>query len=285
MSVLKNLKQDMEFNAELSQIIGIFKNIASSEFMRMQAATEKTEEEIFNVLKEVAGKIRWSQYQEQLFLKDDSHLPSAFVALGADEGFSGGLNTLVMNTLLENRKGKKDEFLVLGDRAARYLEEMRESFLYFGTISSDISYARAESLVNFLCAQFKRKKWGRVFFVYAHFISVAYQQIEVVQVLPYRPDFMTDKDMTESEEDSELEFEPSVERVIDYFVRLNLILKVQEMFYSAKLSEYAARIVHLEGSTQQLSEWQKALRLNYYKGLHELRDRNIREIYASNLEE
>lgn len=285
MSVFKNLKQDMEFNTELSQIIGIFKNIASSEFLRMQAATEGAQEEVPGFLRDVAGKIQWAQCRDQVFLKDDPQLPSAFVALGADEGFAGGLNTLVMNALLENRKDKKDEFLVLGDRAARYLEEMRESFIYFGTISQDITYGRAESLVNFLSSQFKRKKWGRVFFVYARFISVSHQQVEISQVLPYKPDFVTDEIAAKNDDDSKMEFEPSAERAIDYFVRLSLILKVKEMFCSAKLSEYAARIVHLEGSTQQLSQWEKTLQLNYYKGLHERRDRNIREIYASNLEE
>lgn len=283
MLILKNLKQDMEFNSELSQIIEIFKNIASAEFMRMQATTEKTQEELLRVLAEIAKNIKWQQYQDQLFLKEDPNLPSAFVALGADEGFSGGLNTSVMTMLLDSRTRKDDEFLVLGERAARYLEEMRESFLYFGGIFNDITYQRAESLVNFLWSQFKRKKWGRVFFVYPHFISVAHQEVEVLQVLPYKPDFILEpKDDKDSLK--EVLLEPSPERVIDYFVRLTLILKVREIFYSCKLSEYAARIVHLEGSVHQLSEWQKTLRLNYFKGLHEIRDRNIREIYAIKLE-
>jgi len=285
MFILKSLKQDMEFNSELSQIIEIFKNIASAEFMRMQSSTEKTQEGLLKVLEEISHNIKWKQYEGQLFLKEDPSLPCAFVALGADEGFSGGLNTLVMTTLLESRTRKDDEFLVLGERAARYLEEMRQSFLYFGGIFNDITYKRAESLVNFLWSQFTRRKWGKVFFVYPHFFSVARQQVEVVQVLPYKPDFLLEEVIKKDKDDlKEVLLEPSVESVIDYFVRLNLILKVREIFYSTKLSEYAARIVHLEGSVHQLSEWQKTLRLNYFKGLHEIRDRNIREIFASKIE-
>jgi len=49
------------------------------------------------------------------------------------------------------------------------------------------------------------------------------------------------------------------------------------------LAELAARIMHLEGSIQELSKVDQNLKLDYFKYLHGLSDKTIREIYASRL--
>ena len=59
--------------------------------------------------------------------------------------------------------------------------------------------------------------------------------------------------------------------------------KLYDVFLESKLSECAARIIHLEGSREEIVSVNKRLLYVYFKQLHEKSDKNIREIFASRL--
>jgi len=193
------------------------------------------------------------------------------------------------------RTKKEDELIVLGKKGARFLEEAGENFVYFEGIGHEVEYTRAVKIADFLIGQYLKRKWGLISFVYPHFISIALQKIKVLKFLPYeQPAAIIEKDTPDEDAGipqqsravwtEEIIAEPSWERVVDYLVRSWANSMVCEIFWESKLSEWAARIIHLEGSNQTLSDWYKNLRLRYLKCMHELRDINIREIFASRLE-
>jgi len=49
----------------------------------------------------------------------------------------------------------------------------------------------------------------------------------------------------------------------------------------AKLSEWATRVIHLEGSSYEIKQMNKKLRSQYFRILHEISDKNIREIFVA----
>jgi len=81
----------------------------------------------------------------------------------------------------------------------------------------------------------------------------------------------------------EITIEPSPAKVIDYLVRAWLMQKIYDIFWDSKLSECAARIIHLEGSHEEIIQANKKLMHDYFKHIHEKSDKNIREIFASRL--
>jgi F-type H+-transporting ATPase subunit gamma len=184
------------------------------------------------------------------------------------------------------RTRKEDELIVLGEKGANFLEQTGENFVYFQGIGGEIEYGRAAKFANFLIEQYLKRRWGSISFIYPHFISVAAQQVKVMQFLPYKSQV---KDSPQSIIGSPqnikqgLIAEPSWERAVDYLVRLSANSKVYEIFWESKLSEWAARIIHLDGSIQTISDWYKDLGWRYIKCTHELRDISIREIFASRL--
>jgi len=141
MITLPKLKKDLEFNKSLGNIIDILKTTAIVRFHSFQFKDRPNPEfskelgRAFEILK--ARKINHP------YLFDRKSLPSAIVIITSDEGFLGGLNTLLVNAGIDCRKSKDDELIVVGERGVRYLEDLKESFASFPGISSDVKYREA----------------------------------------------------------------------------------------------------------------------------------------------
>jgi len=79
----------------------------------------------------------------------------------------------------------------------------------------------------------------------------------------------------------EILIEPNIKSVLEGWIKLWLDFRFYYIFWSSKLAEYAARITHLEGSTQELTRINQHLHLEYFKYLHGLSDKSIRELFAA----
>ena len=75
--------------------------------------------------------------------------------------------------------------------------------------------------------------------------------------------------------------EPSFKRVIEELITIWIGYILYNIFWESKLSEWAARVIHLEGSADEVKRQGRAVRLTYFRALHENSDKNIREIFSS----
>ena len=56
---------------------------------------------------------------------------------------------------------------------------------------------------------------------------------------------------------------------------------IYAILWSSKLSESTISVAHLEQSLEELKKINTHLKFNYFKAIHSLNDRNIREIFAA----
>ena len=124
--------------------------------------------------------------------------------------------------------------------------------------------------------------------VYPKFISFVHREVTVEQLLPYgqRLDMGSDESALSSRPSTEhldILIEPSQERLVDYLIRVWMAQRIYDIFWESKLSEWASRVIHLEESSQAASEINKKLQFSYFSSLHQISDKNIREIVASRL--
>ncbi|MCX5713321.1 MAG: hypothetical protein NT033_00590, partial [Candidatus Omnitrophica bacterium] len=77
--------------------------------------------------------------------------------------------------------------------------------------------------------------------------------------------------------------ESSFDDIAEYLASLWLEHLLYDIFEESKLSEFAARAVHLEGSYQELEHMNLDLKFKYFRARHELIDKNMRETFASNI--
>jgi F-type H+-transporting ATPase subunit gamma len=277
MIALAKLKQDLRFTQDLGDIIDVLKSAALIQ-LRLFQLKEKPNQEFLKEL-EAAFNLFAPQNIQHPYLTERTNLPSAIVVVTSDEGFLGELNTLLINVCLDQRKAKSDIILALGERGVRYLEEAGEDFISFPGVSNEVSYAEVEKLRSYLLKGYSRGRFGRILVIYPEFVSLTVQKIVTFQLLP----FSWSKEQAQAKQEilEDMLLEPSLNRVLGILAKLWVGFKLLEIFWSTKQSEFAARIVHLEGSTEELSHLNHRLAFEYFRNVHALNDKTIREISAS----
>lgn len=284
MRPVSELKEDLMVSQSLGDIIDVLKTAALIQFHIFQTRQKPDE----NFIKEIEAcfNLLFKKNITHPYLFERKMLPSAIVVVTSDEGFLGELNILLINVALDRRNDKEDELIVLGERGARYLEDMNERFTFFPGISDEVSYKEVVKIKDYLLTNY-RKKIGRIIIVYPEFISLMVRRVEAFQFLPYLPQTTTLPTLKLSKAFDYLieEFliEPSLRMVLEVLIELWSGFKLLEIFWSSKQSEFGARIMHLEASTQELADLNKNLSLEYFRQVHALRDKVIREITASKL--
>jgi F0F1-type ATP synthase gamma subunit len=276
------LKQDFDLIASHGDIIDVLKTATLIQFRSFQLmdrpidAFVKQAEDSLNCVrvKYEHDKLRHPVFHER------SEAPSVIVIVSSDDGFVGEINAVLANIALEQRRSKEDQLIVIGERGARHLEDMKERFVFFPGLTHQISWGEVDGIQNYVFDLF-RKKAGRVIVVHPMFVSLMVQKIMVWQAFPYKP---AEKDAGFSSPEkwhAEDPLEPSPMRVAEGAAQLWFGAKLLEVFWTSKLAEYAARVMHLEESSQGLKHKEKGLLTEYFRQVHATRDKVIREITGS----
>ncbi len=279
---LIKLREDLRFAKELQEMIEVLKAATATQFRSLQRKRKNFEQ--FKLRLEDFLTSFVARNFRHAFLTERAQLPKVIVMITSDEGFLGSLNALVINAGLE-QAASRDELVVMGERGARYLSESQGAdFTVLPGIGDDITYKRAVAVRDLLIARFLSKKVGTVLVSYPRFLSLTVQKVEVVRLLP-ASDIFGSREGIKKQSSKATEFlaEPTRGSVVDYLVRGYLMQKLYDMFWESKLSECAARIIHLEGSHEEILNANTKLKYEYFKHLHEKSDKNIREIFASRL--
>jgi len=279
---ISQLKQNMEFSQNLTDIIDVLKIIASSEFRALSSRAPK--DNLVTGELSACLDMLGSAAQDTALSKRDPGLPKCVVMICSDEGFLGEVNSLVITTGI--RIGGQDGiFVVLGDRGGKMLNDLSVPHTKFSSIDNRIDYKTAVALSDHLFGLFFEKKAGSVEIVFMKFISFVKHQVLSKVFLPYDIDAKVQAAGGTPEgtplREREFIIEPDKKVVLESIVKLWLREEIYNIFWSAKLSEWSSRVMHLEASSRQLEDRNKALKFRYFKSVHALNDKNIREVFAA----
>ena len=179
---LIKLREDLRFARELLEMIDVLKSATSSQFRTFQHKRKGFEDFKFKL--EDFLSVLGTKKISHPFLRENRDLPKAVLIITSDEGFLGGLNSLVLAAGLEQATAA-DEIIVIGERGSRYMSDtLNRPFTFLPGIGDDISYKRAGAVRDFLIRKFLRKEIGSVLVAYPRFLSFTVQRVEVVRVLP-----------------------------------------------------------------------------------------------------
>lgn len=210
----------------------------------------------------------------QSFFNPPENLPGLIVLVSSDGGFLGELNTLLINRLLDSRRAQ-DEIIAIGQQGINYLKEAKIGCTTFESPGDKLEAEKIGRLRDYLAESYFKQKINRVTVIYPRFINISTQQVEVENLLPL------DRQENVMHKRKEILVEPNIKSVLKGWIKLWLDFRFYHIFWSSKLAEFAARIMHLEGSVQELTRINQHLRLEYFKYLHGLSDKSIRELSAA----
>lgn len=298
MKTISELKKDLVFNREMNELMDILKKTAVFEFQslfnrrKMQTVQEKYVAALEGLLKVFLPMAIGAEHP---FLTNPLD-KVILVLVTSDMGFVGGLNTEVVDMgLREIRKKDELHLLALGEKGYLQLEEKGYKFEFLHGMGPDMNFSLAEKVRDYIYASCWKYKVGRVIISYPKFISFARQEIAVDTLIPCGYLFKTDeieaparpsgevKAVKELRTGTKFLFEPSPQKALDYLLKTYLAYKIYDIFWQAKLSEFAARSMHLDGSMQELTEMKKGIQQQYFRSKHEITDRTIRDIFGGRM--
>lgn len=283
---IAELKQDLELTKSLGSIIETLKASSAIQVREFQSK-RRASDRLFLMLKECFDTILRRSIIKHPFFSSDPTLPACIVLVTSDDGFVGELNASIINTALENKKDPKDEFVVLGERGAHYFEDMGiEPFVSFPGISEDIKPPEIRGVKKYIINGYSKRKFGRVMIVYPESASVGSWKVNTTELLPFSTSFSTpgvENQFSTPGVEDDLIIEPSINSIAEGLVQLWLDVVLYNIFWSSKFSEFGARLMHLEGSEQELVRMKQQLSLQYFKHVHEIADRTIREILSARI--
>jgi len=274
---IAQIKKELRYSLDLADIIDVLKLIASSEFSNLASRKERRDiikEEIiscFYLLKPISKK--------SPFLHEREHLPKAYLLICSDEGFLGEVNNAIVDIALRRGAKKKAKFIVLGERGQRLLRESGVEFVSFPGIENDIPYGHIIDISNYIMELYRRGTIGSLYAIYMKFLSFNSHSADVIKLLPC--DELVDYIGEGDRDIFDTLLEPNEQHVMEYLIKLWLENSMYNIFWSSKLSEWSIRVLHLERGSDELKEINKDLRLQYFKSLHGLNDKIIREITAA----
>lgn len=282
------LKEEMQATFDLTSVVEVMKQVTSTHLHHLEKMQVRFD--LFSwAIQEYFYWMNMKGLHHPFF---ESQVKARLtLVITSDAGFLGGLNTAILGKGLESFDPKRgDGLAVVGERGRAFLKDLGYKVdAFFPGISLTIDRQEIRTVKKFLVDRVLEGKYGGVSVVYPHYETITRQHIEKFDLFPCQSLPTKTTGMTEQPRGSSsvlpLEeyfiLESPVEDLIAYLVELWTSERLYSLFWHSKLSELAARTLHLEESFQELSEEKKRLGFQYSKCIHELTDRNIREIVAA----
>ncbi len=274
---IAKLRDNFAFNENLGAIIEAFKMGASIQLRRYQSLWGLCEE--FNESLDEISKTLSGVDLNHYLLNSKENSGRCLIAVTTDDGFVGELNNLVIQTVIDKVKDRsKDVVIVLGTRGASYLYEAGIKPVVFSGITDGVDTTHAGTLKKYILNEYRRRKFSQVEIVYPHFKSVVIRHIKSFKLLPFSLGEPTHAPVDNHYLETLLE--PNASLVVEALVGLWLEFNLLKIFRLSKLSEFSTRFMHLDSSEQELRKINSSLRLDYFRFMHALADRRIREVSA-----
>ncbi len=277
MKTVKQLKEELEMNGDLTNLMDVLKGIAATEFWILQ----KKKKRFAEFIKAFEGFFRFLDLVnvQHPFVQEQGDL--AIIMITSDEGFMGGLNARVMNAALSYPGADNAELMIIGDQGANYLASRGRKFIRFPGFKSNECYEAAMEFKEYIMKEGLAGKFGRLVLFYPNPISFMIQKIERLALLPCSDLFEGGGEKVKDLEN--VIVESPVKNVIEYLVETWIVQKLFEVFEDSKLAELSARTLHLEESYQTLIEQKKGLHHQYFRSRHELVDSEMRDIFSASI--
>ena len=282
MKTVGEINEEIKFNTELTDLLEAMKSISVFHFRALQAKKKRFPrlaeemEGFFDMLKR--EKIKHP------FI-NPKNPKSAVIIITSDEGFMGGLNLQVTDAALAGTGPRPAHIFVVGEKGARYLADMgkKDCTVFRSAASFEDRYKLAVELKEDICQGQKKGKFGKVLAYYPKPVSFITQKVEAMQLLPLAPVIPATPVIPAQAgiRAGDIIIESPISGIIDYLAEVDVVYKLIDVLEDSKLSEFASRAIHLEGSTRGLKDKEKGLKFQYFRAYHELIDKNTRELFSA----
>ena len=163
MSTIHQIREELDANRNLAELLDVLKGIAASEFRTLEVRRDRFE----HFLDSFAGFFRMvhTARVEHPFLRSQNDR-LAIIMVTSDEGFMGGLNNRIIHAALAQPGARDAELMVLGERGAELLRGQGLTYAPLASLESASAEVLARRIRDRAVAAVLEDRVGGVLFVY-----------------------------------------------------------------------------------------------------------------------
>lgn len=226
--------------------------------------------EVFEIISYCANNIIDKDYK---YFNENDVSKSLHIIVTSTLGLCGGYNINITKYVLNNIP-KEEDLIVIGSKGINFLKNKGYNIIKaFPELPGlDLKESLSSSLSHEVLSQFDMKNYKNINMVYTKFINSLTFEPEKVQLLPLSsivevPDIK-----------KELLLEPSAEEVLDNLIPFYLTTAIKTLLFESMLSEQASRRTAMENATDNASELEDKLLLEFNKSRQASITQEITEI-------
>ncbi|WP_313383670.1 ATP synthase F1 subunit gamma [Chishuiella sp.] len=188
------------------------------------------------------------------------------VVLNSNRGLCGGYNSSIIkkvNSLLAGElAGKEVQLLTIGKKANDTYRKTQTIYKNASDIWSNINFDEVAEIGEDLIKKFEDKDFDQIRIIYNQFQNAAVQIVQDEQFLP-----VVIEKSQENANQAELDyiFNPSKEEILVDLIPQTLKTQLFKAILDANASEHGARMTAMHKATDNASELQKGLKIQYNK--------------------
>ncbi|MDM1524006.1 ATP synthase F1 subunit gamma [Empedobacter falsenii] len=189
------------------------------------------------------------------------------VVINSNRGLCGGYNSSIIkkvNALLAGElAGKEIELLTIGKKANDTFSKTQTIYKNASSIWDNLNFADVAEIADDLVAKFEEGQYDQIRIIYNQFQNAAVQIVQDEQFLPV----VLEKKEDETNNTAELDyiFNPSKEEILRDLIPQTLKTQLFKAVLDANASEHGARMTAMHKATDNASELQKSLKIQYNK--------------------
>lgn len=226
--------------------------------------------EVFEIISYCASNVEEKDYRYFNENKVDKQL---HIIVTSTLGLCGGYNVAIEKYVLEN-VSKDDDLIVLGQKGINYFKD--KGYNIIKSINELPGFSLKESLsssISIECLKgFDDQKYKKVNMIYTKFINSLTFEPDCVQLLPLT------KIVDVPRIHKELLLEPSATEVLDNLIPFYLTTSIKTLIFESMLSEQASRRTAMENATDNATELEDKLLLEFNKSRQASITQEITEI-------
>jgi F-type H+-transporting ATPase subunit gamma len=269
MANLKEIRNRIVSVGSTMQITSAMKMVSAAKLKRAQDAITQMRpyaEKLQEILGNLSATLDISE-NEYSTTRDVKNV--LIVAVTSNRGLCGGFNNNIIkhvNVLINGEyKNANPKVLCLGKKVKDSFK--RSDFYYTNEelaqaedIFYDLSFEANTHVAEELMKRFLNKEFDKVVIVYNQFVNAASQNVLTEQFLPIVPNVQV-----EGKSAGDYIFEPSKEEIVENLIPKSLKIQLFKALLDSQASEHGARMTAMHKATDNASDLQKALKLEYNK--------------------
>jgi F-type H+-transporting ATPase subunit gamma len=269
MANLKEIRNRIVSVGSTMQITSAMKMVSAAKLKRAQDAITQMRP-YAEKLQEILGNLSATlDISENEFSATREVKNVLIVAVSSNRGLCGGFNNNIIkhvNVLVNGEyKNANPKILCLGKKVKDAFK--RSEFYYTSEelakaedIFYDLSFDANTEVAEELMKRFLNREFDKVVVVYNQFINAASQNVMTEQFLP-----IVANEQEEGKTAGDYIFEPSKEEIVEDLIPKSLKIQLFKALLDSSASEHGARMTAMHKATDNASDLQKALKLEYNK--------------------